>query len=101
MNRFRVASAISIAGLALAAGGFILAVALTTAAHIGWAMIGVGIFVNRRVSNGRDAAAESRRGWEGRRADTSRYCRVRGAGAHRNVVGPAYFVTGRTNNEMK
>ena len=45
MNRIRVASAISFAGLALAAAGFILAIAFTTAAHTGWAMIGVGIFV--------------------------------------------------------
>jgi hypothetical protein len=44
MNRFRVASAISVGGLALAAGGFVLAIALTTAAHIGWVMIGAGIF---------------------------------------------------------
>jgi uncharacterized membrane protein len=45
MNRIRVASAISFGGLALAAAGFILAIAFTTAAHTGWTMIGVGIFV--------------------------------------------------------
>lgn len=44
MNRFRVASAISFGGLVLAAAGFTLAIAVTTAAHIGWVMIGIGIF---------------------------------------------------------
>ncbi len=44
MNRIRAASVISFSGLVFAAAGFILAIAFTTAAHTGWAMIGVGIF---------------------------------------------------------